>query len=145
MSWVSPDDVINSWVGSNPPTDAPRLQLWIDRAERLVRRRVPDLQARIDAEMELIPLSSDLLETTKDVVAAMVTEVFKNPDGKRSIQSASGPLSESTTFGGENPGKLLIMPDQHDLLAGINPGEGFTVDLIGGHVAPLRTDLVGWL
>lgn len=144
MSWVAPNDVIESWVGGSAPTDASKLQIWIERAERLVRRRVPDLQARMDVEAELSPPTTDLLDTTKDVVIAMVTEVFKNPDGKRSIQSASGPLSESTTFGGDNPGKLLLTPEQHDLLSGVNPGEGYVVDLIAGH-NPMTNPLSGWL
>lgn len=144
MSWVSPDEIIDSWVGDNVPTDVAKLQVWIDRAERLVRRQVPDLQARIDAEADAVPPSTDLLDLTTDVVIAMVTEVFKNPDGKRSIQSASGPLSESTTFGGDNPGKLILTRDQEDLLSGFNPGEAYTVDLIAGHTVPSNR-LGGWI
>lgn len=144
MSWVEPNDVIDSWVGGNTPTDVSKLQVWIDRAERLVRRRVPDLQTRIDAEAELEPSVTDLLDTAKDVVIEMVTEVFKNPDGKRSIQSASGPLSESTTFGGDNPGKLFLSRQQEDLLSGFNPGEAFSVDMIAGHLPPV-SPFGGWL
>lgn len=143
MSWVTPAEIIDSWVGGNAPSDVSKLQVWIDRAERLVRRRVPDLQSRIDAEADLEPPVTDLLDTAKDVVIAMVTEVFKNPDGKRSIQSASGPLSESTTFGGDNPGKLLLTRDQEDLLSGFNPGEAYTVDLIADHTSPVAP-WVGW-
>lgn len=144
MSWVSPADVIDSWVGGNMPSDASKLQVWIDRAERLVRRRVPDLQTRIDLEAELDPPVTDLIDTAKDVVIEMVTEVFKNPDGKRSIQSASGPLSESTTFGGDNPGKLFLSRQQEDLLSGTNPGEAFSVDMIAGHVLPANP-FGGWV
>ena len=144
MSWVEPNDVIDSWVGGNMPTDTPKLQVWIDRAERLVRRRVPDLQTRIDLEAELVPPVTDLIDTAKDVVIEMVTEVFKNPDGKRSIQSASGPLSESTTFGGDNPGKLFLSRQQEDLLSGSSPGEAFSVDMIAGHTIPANP-FGGWL
>lgn len=132
MSWVAPADVIDSWVGSNAPTDTARLQIWIDRAERLVRRRVPDLQARIDAEADLVPPVADLLDSTRDVVIEMVTEVFKNPDGKRSVQSSTGPFSDNVTFGGDNPGKLVLTPSQASLLASTADGEAFTFDLIGG-------------
>lgn len=144
MSWVEPNDVIDSWVGGNMPTDASKLQVWIDRAERLVRRRIPDLQTRIDLEAELDPPVTDLIDTARDVVIEMVTEVFKNPDGKRSIQSASGPLSESTTFGGDNPGKLFLSRQQEDLLSGSNPGEAFSVDMIAGHVLPANP-FGGWV
>lgn len=144
MSWVAPNDVIDSWVGGNVPTDAAKLQVWIDRAERLVRRRVPDLQLRIDVEADLFPSSTDLLDTTKDVVIAMVTEVFKNPDGKRSMQSTTGPFSENVTFGGDDPGKLILLPDQAELLSGHNAGEAFSIDLISGHVENVNP-LAGWL
>lgn len=144
MSWVEPNDVIDSWVGGNMPSDASKLQVWIDRAERLVRRRIPDLQTRIDLEAELVPPVTDLIDTARDVVIEMVTEVFKNPDGKRSIQSASGPLSESTTFGGDNPGKLFLSRQQEDLLSGSNPGEAFSVDMIAGHVLPANP-FGGWV
>lgn len=144
MSWVLPDDVTDSWVGSSAPTDLPKLQIWIDRAERLVRRRVPDLQQRIDEESDLDPSVSDLLDTTKDVVIAMVTEVFKNPDGKRSVGTTTGPFTENVTFGGDDPGKLLFLPEYEDLLSGVNPGEAYTVDLIAGHSEP-RAPFWGWL
>lgn len=134
MSWVSPDDVIASWVGASAPADNAKLQIWIDRTERLVRRRVPDLQQRIDDESDLGD-TADLLDTTKDVVIAMVTEVFKNPDGKRSLQTTTGPFSENVTFGGDNPGKLAFLPEYEDLLSGVNPGEAFVVDMIAGHLS----------
>lgn len=133
MSWVAPQDVIDSWVGAGVPADATKLQIWIDRAERLVRRRVPDLQGRIDLEAELLPSSTDLLDTAKDTVVAMVTEVFKNPDGKRSAQTTTGPFSENVTFGGDNPGKLVLLSADEDALSGHRPGEAFTVDLIGSY------------
>lgn len=143
MSWVSPDDVIDSWVGSGVPDDLPKLQIWIDRAERLVRRHVKDLQERIDAEADLTPATTDLLDTAKDIVIAMVTEVFKNPEGRRSVQQTTGPYSESTTFGGENPGKLAFISEYSDLLSGVTPGEAFSFDMIAGHVTSARGPLWG--
>lgn len=130
MSWTVPNDVTDSWVGENAPTDAGRLQIWIDRAERMVRRRVPDLQARIDSEADATPPVTDLLETAKDIVVAMVTEVFKNPDGKRSTSSSTGPFGDNVTFAGDNPGKLALTSDQEDQLSGSRKGEAFTVDLM---------------
>jgi len=69
---------------------------------------------------------------TRDVVIAMVTEVFKNPDGKRSIQSTTGPFTDNVTFGGDNPGKLVLLPEQEALLSATQPGEAFSFDMIGG-------------
>lgn len=132
MSWTMPRDVINSWVGANVPTDEDKLQVWIDRAERLIRKRVPDLQVRLDVEAEIAPPEPDLLNTTKDVVVGMVTEVFKNPDGMRSLQTTTGPFTNSTTFGGDNPGKLTLSTADENMLSGVRPGEAFTVDMIAG-------------
>lgn len=132
MSWTAPQDIIGSWVGANVPTDEPKLQVWIDRAERLIRKRVPDLQTRLDAESELELPEPDLLNTARDVVIAMVTEVFKNPDGMRSLQTTTGPFTNSTTFGGDNPGKLTLSHADENMLAGVRPGEAFTVDLLAG-------------
>ena len=132
MSWTLPEDIIDSWVGAGVPTDKAKLQVWIDRAERLIRKRVPDLQTRIDAEAELVPVETDLLDTTKDVVIEMVTEVFKNPDGMRSLQTTTGPFTNSTTFGGDNPGKLTLSHANENMLSGVRPGEAFTLDLIAG-------------
>lgn len=133
MTWVVAADVIDSWIGPGAPNDTALVDTWIGRSERMVRRSVPDLQERMDAEEELIPSSTDLLELTRDVVIGMVTRVFRNPEGKRSIQSASGPLSESTTFGGDTPGGLVMTSEESDLLSGFRPGEAFVVDLIAGH------------
>lgn len=133
MAWVTAKDVIDSWIGPGAPNDTALVDTWIARAERMIRRSVADLQQRIDAEAEQDPPSTDLLDLTKDVVIGMVTAVFRNPEGKRSIQSASGPLSESTTFGGDTPGALVLTRADNDLLSGFRPGEAFTFDLIAGH------------
>lgn len=131
MAWTTAEDVLNAWIGDGAPTDPAKIDTWIGMAERLIRREVPDLQARIDAEAEIVPPVTDLLETVRDIVISMVTRVFKNPDGKRSMQSASGPLSESITFGGDNPGGLFLSDDERRALLGGRSGQrAFMVDMI---------------
>ncbi|MET0887900.1 MAG: hypothetical protein ABWX92_15795, partial [Mycetocola sp.] len=98
MSWTSPDDVIDSWIGDDAPDDVELIQKWIDKAEREIRRRVPDIQARIDAEAELEPPSTELLETVKDVVGDMLTRKFDNPKGIRQVNTTTGPFTDSTTY-----------------------------------------------
>lgn len=131
MAWTTADDVIDGWVGSGAPDDPAKVDVWIARAERLIRKKVPSLQARLDIEADLPGDSTDLLDTVRDVVAEMVTEVFLNPERKRSVQSATGPYSESTTFGGDNPGRLVVTPEQLALLApdGGSAGRAFTIDM----------------
>ena len=131
MAWTSANDVIGAWIGDGAPTDSTLVDLWIGRAERLLRGAVPDLQARLDAEAGLEPPVTDLLETVRDVVAEMVTELFRNPEGKRSSQTTTGPFSENVTFGGDNPGKLFVTADQLARLRGVTVGQrAFSVDLL---------------
>lgn len=131
MAWATSEDVLDAWIGDGAPTDLAKVDTWIGMAERLIRREVPDLHGRLDAEAELVPPVTDLLDTVRDIVISMVTRVFKNPDGKRSIQSASGPLSESITFGGDNPGGLFLSDDERKALLGGRSGQrAFMVDMI---------------
>lgn len=128
MAWTTPSDVIDSWVGDDAPGDQALLAVWIGRAERRLRRLLPDLQARIDAEESAVPPSTELLDTVRDVVAAMVTRVFRNPEGIRSSNTTTGPFTSGTTFGGENPGTLEPTSGELDLLrpAG-DDGRAYTI------------------
>ena len=142
MSWTTPDDVIASWIGDDVPTDADLIQRWIDRAERLLRREFPDLQDRIDSGDE-----PDLEATVIDVVAAMVTRVFRNPAGHRSVsgQETTGQFSGSNTitFGGDNPGALGLLDEERDALRPPDAPRGGQAFSIG--VAPAgATDHLPW-
>lgn len=135
MVWTTVDDVIGSWIGDDAPTDTALVDLWIGKAEREVRRRIPDLQTRIDAEAELEPPSTELLESTKDVVVAMVSRVFRNPEGVRTIQknSTTGPFTsgDSITMGGDQPGTLWLTDDEIAKLRGeVTAGAAFMVDTL---------------
>lgn len=133
MSWTSPDDVTDAWIGEGAPSDSGLIQNWIDRAERLIRRSVPDLQERIDAEAEMVPPKTDLLDTARDVTVAMVIRVFRNPDGTRQVNTTTttGPFSDtrSQTYGGEVPGGLGLTDDELGALQGASVG-AFSIDLI---------------
>lgn len=144
MSWTTPNDVTTAWIGSGAPDDNAKIQKWIDTAEREIRFRVPDLQARIDLEAELIPPSTDLLDTAKDVTVAMVTRVFRNPEGIRQTNETTGPFTASRTYGGDVPGGLGITDDELAKLQGARGG-AFTIDLIPT-TSPFHPDYVNpWL
>ena len=129
-SWTSPDDVNLAWIGEGAPSDAAQTQVWIDKAEREIRFRVADIQARIDAEAALIPAVSDLLETAKDVVVSMVTRVFRNPEGIRQRNTTTGPFTESATYGGDTPGGLGLTDDELAKLQGVRTRGAFTISMI---------------
>lgn len=119
--WATSDDVIDSWIGEDAPADEGLVQRWVERAERLIRREFPRLQSRIDSSAE-----PELEERVVDVVVAMVTRVFRNPSGHRSLsgQGATGPFSgtDTITYGGDNPGALDLLDSERSALSGDDNG-----------------------
>lgn len=115
MVWATPSDVIDSWIGDDAPVDEELVSRWIARAERAVRREFPTLETRIESGLE-----PDLADTVNDVVVAMVTRVFRNPSGHRSVsgQETTGQFSGSNTitFGGNNPGALELLDSEREAL-----------------------------
>ena len=106
MAWTVAQDVLDAWIGDDKPTDNLLVTKWIDKAEREIRFKVPGIQARITAA------EVDLLENVIDVVTAMVIRKFNNPQGIRTANTATGPFSESRTFGGDDPGELVMLANE---------------------------------
>lgn len=125
-SWANPDDVTLSWIGEGMPDDVLQVQTWIDKAEREIRFRVPGIQSRIDEEAPV----TDLLDTAIDVVVAMVTRVFRNPEGVRQANTTTGPYTESRTYGGDVPGGLGLTDDELAKLQGVRARGAFTISMI---------------
>lgn len=130
MTWTNASDVTNAWIGEGAPTDTQKIENWIGKAEREIKYRVPDIQARIDAEAAASPSSTDLLETAKDVVVAMVTRAFRNPEGIRQTNITTGPYTASKTYGGDQPGALQLTDSELAKLQGTRSGTAFTVSMI---------------
>ena len=129
--------VTGSWIGDGVPTDTARIQVWIDRAERFLRKKVPTLTARLATD----PPEVDLLETIQDVVSNMVQRVFRNPEGTRTSQSTTGPFSQSVTFGGDQPGYLWATDDELNSLSGsAGRYHAYQVDPLIGYVLPSPAD-----
>lgn len=129
--WATNADVTAAWIGDDAPTDAAKIDVWIGKAEREVLRRVPDIQTRIAAAAP----DTDLLDSTIDVVVAMVTRVFHNPKGARQTNSTdtAGPFSGSTsvTYSGNQPGSLYITDDEFASISGASGTRGaFMIDMI---------------
>lgn len=130
MTWTTPGDVIDAWIGEGAPADNAQLTVWIGKAEREIRFRVPNIQARIDAEAIAVPTSTDLLEAARDVTVSMVTRVFRNPEGIRQRNTTTGPFTESATYGGDVPGGLGLTADELAKLESVRQGGAFTVSMI---------------
>lgn len=147
MAWTTTDDVLDAWIGEGAPADDSLIETWIGKAEREIRFRVPSLQARIDAEAEVVPPATDLLETAKDVVVAMVIRVFRNPEGIRQRNTTTGPFTESATYGGDIPGGLAMTDDELAKLRGqVVSGGAYMIDMIpAGSRYSAAYDPWGWL
>jgi len=142
MAWTSAADVLADWIGDDAPTDTVKVESWIGKAERLLRAKLPGLQARVDAATE-----PDLLGNISDVVTEMVHEVFRNPEGVRTRQESTGPFGGSVTYGGDKPGALRVTSEQLERLSPEGGSKGaFTIDMIpstspfsGSYVSPLNS------
>jgi hypothetical protein len=126
MAWVTPAEFRAAWIGDDAPKHDETIQIWLDRAERMIRRRVPDLETRIGEEPEV---NQDLLDTARDVVITMTTRVFRNPEGIRQNNMTTGPYTESRTYGGDVPGELILTENElADLREVETGGKAFTID-----------------
>lgn len=137
--WATVEDVQDAWLGE--PLDVPTktVQAWLARAERRLAREIPRLQERIDSGKE-----PDLPELVTDVLAEMVETKLRNPEGYRQIQDTTGPMSGSATFGGDNPGGLVVTDDMRRRLSPPGTaGAAFEIDLLPDD--PLRSPLEGAL
>lgn len=142
MAWTTAAEVVAAWIGDDAPTDTAKVDVWIGKAERLLRSKVTGLQARIDGALE-----PDLLSNVQDVITEMVHEVFRNPERVRQRQEGTGPFTGSVTFGGDAPGTLRVTADQLALLMPAGESSGaFGIDLIPSsspfspsYVAPLNS------
>lgn len=127
-TWAVPSDVKGAWIGDDAPSDDTKIQTWLDKAEREIKYRVPDLVDRIADEAAETPARTDLVNLAKDVEVAMVTRVFRNPRNVRQSTTTTGPFSESETIAGDMPGGLGLTDDELKKLAG-KRGGAFEIDL----------------
>lgn len=128
MAWTTATEVTAAWIGPDAPTDTALVDVWISKAERLLRGKVPTLTTRLAVTPVTEP---DLLGNVQDVVTSMVQRVFRNPEGVRQRQEGTGPFTGSVTYGGDQPGALWVTDAELALvsIAGTNRG-AFTIDAI---------------
>lgn len=127
MAWVIAQDVLDAWIGDDAPTDTALVEVWVGKAERLVKTLVPDVQTRIDGDT-----TGDLLANVEDVVVDAVIRKFRNPEGLRQVTDNTGPFGGSRTYGGDEPGALYLTDEDLRKISGGTTGgqRAFTVDTI---------------
>lgn len=123
--WATPSDVTEAWIGEGAPDNRDTIDTWIGKAEREIKFRVPDLEARIDTDD-----TGELRQVAVDVVVAMVIRVFRNPEGIRQRNITTGPFTGSETYGGDVPGGLALTDDELEKLRGQRSRGAFTVSMI---------------
>lgn len=126
MAWTSATDVQDSWLGDPIELEEATINAWIDRAERKIRREIPNIEERIDSGDE-----TDLIDTVRDVVVEMLERKFRNPEGIRQVQETTGPMSGSITYGGDHPGQLYLTDENRQaLMVSAERYRAFSVDLL---------------
>jgi len=135
MSWTTPQDILDRWVGSNAPTDTDLIQALINDAEAVVLAEYPAIQTRIDAD----ELSIDVVVM---VVSRMVARVLRNPDNVSYWQQTTGPFGQARNFN-ENAVDIWLSADEKQLLAPKRRGKAYEVDL-GYNMLNVSDDLI-WI
>lgn len=127
MSWVSPQDILDRWVGPGAPDDEDLTQALINDAESVVLAEYPRIQARITDGA--LPLSTVVM-----VVSRMVMRVLRNPEGLSYSQMSTGPFSQGKNYGTGNA-DIWMTSDEEQLLAPKRKGKAYEVNL-GAHALP---------
>lgn len=127
MSWATPQDIIDRWVGGGEPTDLDQVQALINDAEAVILAEYPRIQERIDDEQ--LPLG-----TVQMVVARMVTRILRNPENLSYWQQQTGPFGQSRNFGEEKD--IWLSEREKQLLAPITRGKAFEVNQGFNAVSP---------
>lgn len=125
MDYATVQDLVARWRALNAEETTLATTALSDASVQL-RRDVPDLSARI-----LAATDTDLVETAKQVVCAMVRRAMDVPDGgfgATAKQETQGPFSRSLSY--SNPmGDLYTTKAERRRLAGGGVQQAFMIDL----------------
>lgn len=127
MSWTSPQDVLDRWVGNDQPTDFDLVQAIINDAETVVLSEYPRIQERITDGA--LPLSTVVM-----VVSRMVTRVLRNPEGLTYWQQNTGPFGQARNYGDRTD--LWLEANEKQLLAPNSAGKAFSFTIAPNKTSP---------
>lgn len=113
--WATPGDVTAADIGGvTSALSAEQVSYWLERARRAILAAVPEVEARVASGR--VPK-----DAPGDVQVDLVLSKVGNPAGIRTIQETNGPSSGSVTYGGDNPGAMVLTADQVKALGGVAP------------------------
>ena len=85
--------------------EARQVRRWLDKAERMIRARVP--------ELDEWALDGDYSATVNDVEVAAVARKALNPEGLRSVMTQVDDANVQQTIDAtRSPGEITILPDE---------------------------------
>lgn len=89
MALASETDVVTSMMRDLTPAESQHVDALLERAERKIRTRIPDLDTRVETD-------PGFRQTVIDITAEAVARVFRNPSGY--TQENEGNYSYSLNF-----------------------------------------------
>lgn len=119
MTWTTPQDIRERWIGDDAPTNDQLLRALIADAESIILTTYPAIQGRVDAGK----LSQNVITM---VTARMVTRVLRNPENASYVSQTTGPFTSAVNRAEVD---LWMTPDEVQMLSPIYPGKAYSVNL----------------
>lgn len=137
MSWTSPQDIADRWVGDPTTVDSNVIQILIDDVEALILKEYPAIQGRIDGNT--LPI-----RIVQQVVSRVVIAYIKSENSPFTSQSqAVGPYSRSVTLSPNARTSISLTNEDIADLAPTNTNKAFAIDL-GSNAAVYRNATDVW-
>lgn len=120
MTWTTPQDIRERWIGDDKPENDELLRALIADAEAVILSSFPAIQTRIN--------NATLSQAVVTMVTVrMVSRVLRNPENASYISQTTGPFTQSRNLGQTD---IWLTPDEEDLLSpNATKGSAFSVDL----------------
>lgn len=109
MAFASATDVVELWAKEPEPEVMTLIERRLDQVERMIRRRIPDLDFKVAASAIF---EADLVDIEADVVLRLV----RNPEGYLSETDGAYTYQLQTDL---SQGKLVVLDDEWTTL-GVN-------------------------
>lgn len=123
MSWTSPQDIKDRWIGLTPLPQDTKLTVFIKDVEEQVKSFFPAIQERIDDE-------SLSLDSVKGSVSRIIIEFLLtggNPYSQVS-HSYTGAVSESVSYSSKSRYTLTLTAEDYRLFAPVSSDQAFSLD-----------------
>lgn len=130
MSWTTPKDITDRWVGSDIPNDEDLVQALINDAEAVILAEYPRINERITDGA--LPLANIQL-----VVSRMVSRILRNPENLSYWQQQTGPFGQARNFG-EGNADIWMSENEKKLLAPKRNGKAFETDQAPNAISPAQ-------